>query len=203
MLCNRDKRKLQRCLEDLYCNQCDVCICGCGCCKDIATNVCDCCVDPMEDFLKKALDILSDQGTLTVFLTSGQSATGLKPDITTLEDGIIGGTDINGVVRSIPICQISRVVAHEPGQSLNPNAITLLPAVCTCGECDCCERPTREKLSTFPQGKQVQFFYVGLESGVPPTLDIFEKVGLGIALTSNLGDLIGYSNCKITAITEP
>ncbi len=198
----REKRRLQRCLEDLYCNECDICICPCGCSSNVAVDICDCCVNPMEQFLVQVHNLLSATGTITLSLVNGSDYVVFQnQNITTIQDGILTGTDNNGDVNSVAICQISMVATND-AIPLTATQINLLSAPnCTCGECDCCEKPVREKLSTYSIGSPL---IIEFEiSGEKTEVEAFQKVGLGIALTLNGNNqLVAYSTCKITNIRE-
>lgn len=195
MLCCKDKKKLQKCLNDLYCDKCDIGVCGC--CKDVATNVCDCCVDPMESLIKQLQNILPQQATILITFTNGSQDSFMVQDIVLIKDSIINLLNS----QFISICDISRVRWRNTSTI---DQIELLPPVCTCGECDCCERPLREQLSK-QIGNNIALEFLGEKdpqssaSGEEITL---RKVGLGIIVGENLNDGApdAYSICKILRI---
>ncbi|AJD25917.1 hypothetical protein WBZ18_14470 [Clostridium botulinum] len=190
MLCDRDKKKLQRKLEDLHCDQCDICLCG-GCC-DTATSICDCCVDPMEDLLNQLKNILAPNATIQVTLDTGATQSFQVNQIVSIGDSIINIQNTS----FISICNISRV---RWANISTINQINLLPPVCTCEECDCCERPLRENLNKFINAN-VELQFKGQQN--PNTFQglTIRKVGLGIVIGQNIVDGApdAYSICKIT-----
>ncbi|MGO5067119.1 hypothetical protein FDF31_05205 [Clostridium sporogenes] len=188
MLCYKDKRNLQQKLEELYCNKCDICLCSCN----FATNICDCCVDPMENLLNQLRSILTPEATIQVTLDTGATQSFQVNQIVSIQDSIINIQNTS----FISICNISRVRWRDINTI---NQINLLPAVCTCGECDCCERPLRENLNNFINNN------IALQFEGQQDLNIFQnltvrKVGLGILVGENITDGApdAYSICKIT-----
>ncbi|APH14335.1 hypothetical protein NPD5_2795 [Clostridium sporogenes] len=201
MLCDKDRKKLQRKLEDLHCNQCDICLCGgccCNCdcdidsCCDVATSKCDCCVDPMENLLNQLRSILAPNATIQVTLDTGAIQSFQVNQIVSIGDSIINIQNTS----FISICNISRV---RWANISTINQINLLPPVCTCDECDCCERPLRENLNKFINSN-VELQFKGQQN--PNTFQglTIRKVGLGIVIGQNTVDGApdAYSICKIT-----
>ena len=112
--------------------------------------------------------------------------------IVSIEDSIINIQNTS----FISICNISRVRWRDIGTI---NQINLLLPVCTCEECDCCERPLRENLNKFINAN------VSLQFKGQQDLNAFQsltirKVGLGIVVGQNTVDGApdAYSICKIT-----
>ncbi len=140
MLCYKDRKKLQEKLEELYCNDCDIIICG-SCC-DAATSICDCCVNPMEILLNQLINILPAAATIQVTLDTGEVQSFQVNQVVSINDSIINIQNTN----FISICNISRVRWRD---ITTISQLNLVPAGCTCEECDCCERPLRENLSNF------------------------------------------------------
>ncbi|EJO5348102.1 hypothetical protein NRP93_002207 [Clostridium botulinum] len=190
MLRDKDRRRLQRKLEDLYCCNCDICI-G-GCCCDVATNICDCCVDPMENLLNQLRTILAPGATIQVTLDTGAIKSFQVNEIVSIDDSIINIQDTS----FISICNISRVRWRDISTI---DQINLLPPVCTCGQCECCERPLRESLNNFINNN-IELQFEGQQNP-----NVFEgltvrKVGLGIVVGENITDGApdAYSICKVT-----
>ncbi|ACA56880.1 hypothetical protein CLK_2520 [Clostridium botulinum A3 str. Loch Maree] len=192
MLCDKDKKKLQRKLEDLYCNQCDVDVCLCGDCCDVATSICDCCIDPMEDLLNQLKNTLAPNATIQVTLDTGATQSFHVNQIVSIDDSIINIQNTS----FISICNISRVRWADISTL---NQINLLPPVCTYEECDCYERPLRENLNKFTNAN-VALQFKGQQNISTFQDIIIKKVGLGIVIGQNTVDDApdAYSICKIT-----
>ncbi|KEI95736.1 hypothetical protein N494_15065 [Clostridium botulinum A2B7 92] len=192
MLCDKDKKKLQRKLEDLHCNQCDVDVCLCGDSCDVATSICDCCIDPMQDLLNQLKNILTPSATIEVTLATGITQSFHVNQIVSIDDSIINIQNTS----FISICNISRVRWTDISTL---DQINLLPPVCTCKECDCCERPLRKNLNKFINANVALQFKGQQEPNIFQNITI-KKVGLGIVIGQNTADGTpdAYSICKIT-----
>ncbi len=204
MLCDKEKKILKERLKDLYCNDCDIIICGsdcgcgcdcdcdCGCCDNVATSICDCCVEPMEILLNQLRNILSPGATIQVTLDTGVTQSFQPNQIVSINDSIINIQNTS----FISICNISRV----RWRNINTiNQLNLLQAECTCEECDCCERPVRENLSNFINNNIALQFKGQQTPNTSQSLTV-RKVGLGILVGQNITDGApdAYSICKIT-----
>ncbi|GAA0733577.1 hypothetical protein [Clostridium oceanicum] len=195
MLSCKDKKILQNKLENFYCKQCDICICNFVCCKDAATNICDCCVKPLEDILQQLKNILPSNTQLDIRFTNSSGVEVVIADIVSINDGIINvnNTDF------ISICNISRIAwSGEEGI----DQIKLLPPVCTCGECDCCERPLREILTKIPSGTDISIKYIGQQDSEISRKTTLIKTGFGILLAEDTDrkEPEVYSICKLLKV---
>lgn len=193
MLCCNDRKKLQEKLEDLYCNDCGMCMC------QAATTLCDCCVDPMQDLLTQLRTVLPATATIQLTLNNAATQSFLVSQIVSIDDSVIS-LNINGINQFISICNISRARWRGPETIA---LINLLPPVCTCDECDCYERPLRERLNRLI-GSNVQVQFEGqLDPNATEPITI-RKVGLGIVVGQNVTDGApdAYSVCKITKFVQ-
>ncbi|MBO0554480.1 hypothetical protein EXQ31_19960 [Clostridium botulinum] len=152
----------------------------------------------MENLLNQLRNILPPNATIQVTLDTGATQSFQVNQIVSIEDSIINIQNTS----FISICNISRV---RWANTSTINQINLLPPVCTCEECDCCERPLRENLNKFINANVSLQFKGQQDPNVFQSLTI-RKIGLGIVIGQNTADgapaKFPVPTCAATAVAK-